>query len=544
MSNNGLPFLPGNSFRNYDQTKFPLSQSLSVRNEVGRGLVLETERPTTARLDNLCSTLAERANDKDLSEMPPAWVAFDKVCLRFDAHFSEDIHNRRDESYRVRDCKILFYPEDDSVQVNETKTDNSGMPQGVLIRRCKLPKAGRADMSLLGADIDDDYYTVHDFNVGQDVVLYGRVFTITSCDEFTRNFLQDLGIKVGDPSRPPKTPYADTLRASRAKMDNPGRPYQRVDTLRQFIDYDRKVLRFYLLWDDSEAMFGDRRFLILHYYLANDTIEIIEVMPPNSGRTGNGLLFKRNKLPKDMSQLVKLPGKQADRTVLNVQESPDRRGSRHILDSLRTGEDQDEFYNDSDLQIGTTVDVIGRQMLVCDCDDFTREHYKSKYGIELGAPVDVEEPAAPIPERQVPPPTGYGTEEDSLVSVKKLILAQPKKMAGKFLPKDVDPYGGGYVLRFSAKLTDQSELNKGRPFIIYYFCDDDTVQVFEVGVPNSGITPGKFLQRGRYNKADGSPVRLPDLKIGATINIHRYDFEIDGADDYAINYLKDIGLHE
>ena len=29
------------------------------------------------------------------------------------------------------------------------------------------------------------------------------------------------------------------------------RPYERQDKLRQFLDNDRKVLRFYAVWDDS-----------------------------------------------------------------------------------------------------------------------------------------------------------------------------------------------------------------------------------------------------------------------------------------------------
>ena len=40
----------------------------------------------------------------------------------------------------------------------------------------------------------------------------------------------------------------------------PLRPYERQDTLRQFLDHDREVLRFYCFWDDSD------RYWIIHYY--------------------------------------------------------------------------------------------------------------------------------------------------------------------------------------------------------------------------------------------------------------------------------------
>lgn len=31
----------------------------------------------------------------------------------------------------------------------------------------------------------------------------------------------------------------------------PLRPYEKLDTLRQFLDHDRQVLRFYCHWDDT-----------------------------------------------------------------------------------------------------------------------------------------------------------------------------------------------------------------------------------------------------------------------------------------------------
>jgi len=33
----------------------------------------------------------------------------------------------------------------------------------------------------------------------------------------------------------------------------PLRPYEKRDTLRQFLDHDRHVLRFYCVWDDRET---------------------------------------------------------------------------------------------------------------------------------------------------------------------------------------------------------------------------------------------------------------------------------------------------
>ena len=40
----------------------------------------------------------------------------------------------------------------------------------------------------------------------------------------------------------------------------PLRPYEKRDTLRQFLNHDRHVLRFFCAWDDREMnSFGDLR---------------------------------------------------------------------------------------------------------------------------------------------------------------------------------------------------------------------------------------------------------------------------------------------
>ena len=50
--------------------------------------------------------------------------------LRFYAYFQEAVHEKREEQFRIRNSIILFYLEDDTIQVNEPKVENSGVPQG------------------------------------------------------------------------------------------------------------------------------------------------------------------------------------------------------------------------------------------------------------------------------------------------------------------------------------------------------------------------------------------------------------------------------
>lgn len=52
-----------------------------------------------------------------------------------------------------------------------------------------------------------------------------------------------------------------------------------------------------------------------------------------------------------------------------------------ICEWSKTGAVHEEFYRDCDLTIGGVINVWGRRVIICDCDNFTKEYYGSKYGI-------------------------------------------------------------------------------------------------------------------------------------------------------------------
>lgn len=53
----------------------------------------------------------------------------------------------------------------------------------------------------------EEFYDIVDFNIGKTVELHGRLFKMTNCDQFTRVFLNRLGIAVPDPIAMPADPY-------------------------------------------------------------------------------------------------------------------------------------------------------------------------------------------------------------------------------------------------------------------------------------------------------------------------------------------------
>jgi len=525
----GLPFLPGNSANfNIGKTRFHKSQKLVFHNSVAQ---IDTTKPgiggsPSAKLDFKMTAYPLQPGQA----AQPAWLAFDRQVLRFFGHFQESVEETNGENFRLRYCTILFYLEDDTFQVNEKATDNSGLNQGTLIRRHRVPKP---------APNDDKFYTVEELNVGQEITLYGRTFLLTSCDDFTADFITKLGIRVGDSLDVPIDSHTTKLQETQSQK-HPLRPYEKIDTLRQFLEHDRQVLRFYCLWDDTRSMFGDKRYMVLHYFLADDEIEVMEVLPSNSGRDGTGMFYRKAKLAKDVAALSKLPGAKTPRTVLNVfsQGITDNK-SRNILDSLRTGSAEDDYYTDADLSIGTSIQLLGREILICDCDAFTQAHYANKYGVTDFSPINVEEPAAPPPQRPPPPPTGYGTEDDSMVSVNRLVLQPPKKFPGAYLPSRAEDVEGGNVLRFFARLNSSDPLHVDRRFIVSYYLVDDSVAIYEKQFRNSGMRGGKFLERGKYPTADGSRnYGAHDLFKGAQLKFNAHTFTLIYADEYTMSFME------
>jgi hypothetical protein len=55
-------------------------------------------------------------------------------------------------------------------------------------------------------------------------------------------------------------------------------------TYMKFLQWDTKVLRFFCVWDDRQSMYGDQRKFVLRYYLADDTLDMVEEHVANSGR--------------------------------------------------------------------------------------------------------------------------------------------------------------------------------------------------------------------------------------------------------------------
>jgi len=528
----GLPNLPGNTVMDYSKEDYGRKSSLGVSYGV-----MQVSDPNEVKVveEPLSKTLARKLNITDT----PDYVAFDGKVLRYECFFKEAVVESPDENYRVRRCVLLFYLLDGSIQVSEPKIENSGMPQGegkgaVFIKRHRILKS------------DGMHMRMEDLGVGKDVTLYGRTFHLTKADQFTRDFVQSIGLREEAPDEEtPLDPYnsyreqlhEQTIRNQKYFHPRPSEDdlmrYMEArlgastaqlggDKLGKFLRHDRQVLRFFLAWDDRDKMYGELRPFVLHYYLQDDEVEILEVKRANSGRDPFPALFKKGKLAKDIDTLVR-----TDAPTTHTTQLIDRSG-KVDPETLR-------YYSETDLAVGKEILVNGITFLIYGCDAYTRDYYKRVYGLEFkDIPVNFEHTVV-RPQVAIPPhyPGHPGTEEDSLGSFIYLTPKVPKKNWNRMMEYDQK------VFRFMARLETDRVEDQDRVFVVKYHLADDTIGVFEPPARNSGIVGGKFLERARLKKADGVWYLQSDFFVGARVQFHNHKFVLFQADEYTLQLMEE-----
>jgi len=118
-----------------------------------------------------------------IPKIAPKWLKYDRQVLKFNAYFQEPVVENANENFRIRKCIIYYYLDDDTIHIIEPRVENAGIPQGIFLKRHKLPLPN--DESI--------YYTWKDLQVASDFNVYKRIFRVVSCDEFTRRFYQNEG---------------------------------------------------------------------------------------------------------------------------------------------------------------------------------------------------------------------------------------------------------------------------------------------------------------------------------------------------------------
>jgi len=349
--------------------------------------------------------------------------------------------------------------------------------------------------------------------------VYGKVLRVTDCNEWTRAYLAKEGIALQAPEAAPEDPYL----VARLPTDKPNNTHQTpsdFDRQKQFLVLDRKVLRFYCVWDDRHNMFGELRSFILHYYLVDDTIEIREVHVNNDGRDPFPILLARQRVPRNHRNTpYEFPS-----CVLELSEA-----------------EQTDLLNPADLAVGKSVHIYGRDFLLFDLDEFTKQFYRQNFGAKEDdfTPVAVKLPAPLLPKMPLPAHTGVGSAEDSYLSC--ISIAPKPPLGQKSLPMLLQY--DNQLLRYAAHLQTDIAEDQDRTFIVSYRLADDFISIFEPPKDNSGTTQGKFLAEARLQRPDSNPdmpsyLAPADFYVGAKLVVYGRTFVIHDADRQVHTFMQ------
>jgi len=310
------PKLPGNIIT-HDPTKVDFKKISSTQydkvlnNESKPKNFLNVPRlrtPESVQLRNeksssFSQTVFTNPFNTDISEhFQPDWVKLDKQVLRFKAFFRESIVESKLEDSRIRKLTVYFYLTDGTLSIYEDRETNSGIIQGQFLKRGKVKKpensqvtsadatasnfglsAGKATTNAFNMTLTNKtaFYEFQDLLVGSDIYIYGKWIRLFECDDYTREFYAAQGIVQPAKQDVLADKFHDSTKNKFVpKRDNSMKDYLehklgggKVHSQKQFLEFDRKVLKFDAKYDGLNY--------IIHYFLADDTVEIREIHQNN-----------------------------------------------------------------------------------------------------------------------------------------------------------------------------------------------------------------------------------------------------------------------
>lgn len=134
----------------------------------------------------------------------------------------------------------------------------------------------------------------------------------------------------------------------------------------------------------------------------------------------------------------------------------------------------------------------------------------------------------------IPPHNGFGSEEDSLLTV---FFLRPEAAVRRV----IDNFKRDkHILRFNARLITQIETEQERKFVFNFFVSDNTLQIFEEASKNSGRTSAKFMERRRcLNPINNKYYSEKEFHVGASIYVNKWIFKLFECDDKTKTYMMD-----
>jgi hypothetical protein len=470
----------------------------------------------------------------------PGFVETEKVVTRFYAFFNYDRTYDRASALGApsiakadaRYLTILFYVADGTCEISETKEQNSGLEGGVFYGRARL------------SNDDGGMVNLRDLAPGNVLRALGREIHIFDADSFTRDyFRRELLLAL-----PPVVAGPDSIRPDQSAQQATGLGFHKdrnmkqshgvrstdyfqrkedLEKTRRYLQFDGRLLRFVCVdapgtksastgsgvGVEMNAVTGEMELVVpstikkfaLTFTLSDSSIEMRVQKSKNSANIDNWLLLKKSRLPRNWKD-------------------------------VQRGQPQ-ELYEPSDLIVGSSIDIYGRKFLLVDCDEYSRDYYSDR-GIEqpvLHLVVD----DGPVYVHEVPQQGDsflpIGSPEDTLatcygmpkiVNMTKVSRTQNRQM------------------RCKIKILSKNSIDGSRPLQLIFHLNDDSIQIYEVPVRNSGISGGNYLKRGRYINtlppAGQAPRRFvkTDIFLGNVFSINGQEMQVLEMDSATLRFCE------
>ena len=283
LMTNGLPFLPGNQINLNQSQDFRKKHHCDVK--AGSRIVDIKSDGVKTKIQSVIKT-----------------AQLDKVTCHF---IAQDMSSGELVT-------ISYFLEDETIKVVEKKT-------AILDR-------------IIAMKTREDHLEIFEMQLGSTVKVYGKAYKLLQMEETGRLYLKKHGIDLGTDLRLPITEKITSVSHYDVEKTFP---------LKQFIEYDKQVLRFYGLWDDSMNMFGLKHYLVVLYYLTDNSIEVHECT------------------------------------------QDDRHHAKSFLNRSKLTNQNGKPYKPEDFELGKIVTLYCRDILIYDSDLFTTSFFSERLGIDL-----------------------------------------------------------------------------------------------------------------------------------------------------------------
>jgi hypothetical protein len=473
-------------------------------------------------------------------------IKFENQVLEYRVTYEERVRTEDGSHIEPHDCLLRFFVEDGTLEIIEKPVSNSGRTEFRLVKRATIfkPNSGGKDK-----------YTAADMIPGNRIIAYGMSFQILHGTQLAQSYTTS---RFGEPPMTDRPMTADSLDTFGKNLFNgtggvvstAGLMSTRKERISSFLtqqDFSQQIdnICLDLVWDDSNALYGDVHFLKLKYYLLDDTADVfcIDARKFETKYSGSRAIVKRQKLQKETELSAPLQGLDSRMRLSSGSSQRHQAPKQQYIDCNAPG----TFYHWSELLPGTSVVILGRQanvvgfgntrtekfytkMMGNDVVDELKDKYRLKY---MGGEI-------PNYKHEIPEHSGIGSYEDSMRSVKAIAPEAPP--SGSSNSKALR-----FKLQFKARLLSNIASDQTRTFIVSYFCEDGTMMVFEASPRNSGRSSYTFAGRSKYVRIfDANNGNEPiyygakDIYVGAILVINGHHLELEEAAAGTNKFLEEF----